>query len=174
MSGSKSKAAKRVVRVEGYGCIIWTYLSMKVAWQEKVELLDESERKSRANQISQKVLSHDQSDRVKWHVLAWVLREKIQKQPRRISAQPPSHLLPVRTPSASSRALVTRASTLMPWSRVYLRTQPFPKKKAVGQAPHLPRGLTQRFWLAWRQNLWSENYFHSSIPQSYEYPSIIN
>jgi hypothetical protein len=28
----------------------------------------------------------------------------------------------------------------------YLRTQPFPKKKAVGQAPHLLRGLTQRFW----------------------------
>jgi hypothetical protein len=25
----------------------------------------------------------------------------------------------------------------------YLRTQPFPKKKAVGQAPHLPRGLTR-------------------------------
>ena len=28
----------------------------------------------------------------------------------------------------------------------YLRTQPFPEKKAVGQAPHLPRGLTQRLW----------------------------
>ena len=51
----------------------------------------------------------------------------------------------------------------------YLRTQPFPKKKAVGQAPHLPhkvmtkRGgqkgkafqqeLRFRLGLAWRQNL---------------------
>ena len=43
-----------------------------------------------------------------------------------------------------------------------LRTQPFPKKKAVGQAPHLPRGLSTYsaslgLGLAWRQNLWSEH-----------------
>ena len=38
----------------------------------------------------------------------------------------------------------SEAKTVGMRAKLRLRTQPFPKKKAVGQAPHLPRGLTQR------------------------------